>query len=134
MSLRTLSCLALVLLLAHCSSFHLAPAHLPPGPSPLAWNGTYHFNPSDTDFMSSMKIHFRPGHGPYSTPWVAEGTITCHFWKNTISFKRAQVEMTAEGPEISCTYFTITPYKDRQTGEKSFYIDRYQHHKETPSR
>lgn len=134
MSFRALTYLAVSLLLTHCSSFHLAPAHPPLGPSPLAWNGIYHFNPSDTDFMSSMEIRFHPGHGPYSTPWEAEGTITCGFWKNTLSFKHAQVEMTAEGPEVRCSYFSITPYQDSQTGEKSFYIDRYQHHKEAPDR
>jgi len=132
MSLRKLSCLSLSFLLAQCSSFHSPSTKLPPGPSPLAWNGKYLFNPSDTDFESGFEIQFHPAPGGNFTPWRADGTIVCGQWKQTIVFKNALVEMSEDGPRVLGSYFSITPVQDKETGGKSLYLDGYEH-KKAPS-
>jgi hypothetical protein len=129
---RFLPSIAFCALLSQCSSLTLSPVKAPSGTSPLAWCGTYHFNASDTDFMSTLEIKFYPNRGEEFTEWFADGTISDSMRRQKLAFKHGFVNMTEVGPEIHCINLNISPFKD-DSGQKSFWIDHREHLKDDGS-
>jgi hypothetical protein len=115
-------------LLIQCRSVdHHIAADSPP--TPLAWSGTYHYNSTDSDFDSHLKIQFHSNRDGSFGDWLANGTITNHFVPQKISFTRAMVNMTKDGPEVYCIHMHLVPGSDA-AGNKVFWIDEREHTKD----
>lgn len=128
---RLLILLVLCLQLAHCSHWPARSAKGAPDSSPLAWNGMYHFNATDSDFDSHLEIKFYRNRGDSMEwqEWLADGTIENSLIHQKITFKRGGVRMTESGPDIYCIHMQITPDLD-DSQRKAFLIDGRIHSKE----
>ncbi|MFO1486333.1 MAG: hypothetical protein U1F71_23425 [Verrucomicrobiaceae bacterium] len=122
---RLIMCVVATSLLAQCRSVDrhkMADS----ATTPLAWNGTYHYNSTDSDFDSHLKIQFYPNRDRSFGDWLADGTITNHFVPQKITFTRAMVNITKDGPEVYCIHMHLLPGLD-DAGNKIFWIDERQH-------